>query len=435
MQYWKLTFDGSKFDLEPAKDSLGALARDRATEEQVETILSHWGHVLLPGAPVQIISRQSTIMVTADLAGLDAFGRLHLFEIKSGSPVTAGPEELHQALSYMINRTTTEHGLKEALAATIWYGRRSMAAQLGGLVARSHLGTTRGDDVPGDARYPVRAAGLLDRAAREATARIKRPVTRELLEGLAGQEMRRRFGVDHDGPLDDVDRLWEQFRAEQLGARWAFSDTSVVWLIAPSVEPALKVAEPLLARGIDLRFVELDVRELKPGRSWSIAIGFPAGTPWVGPERIQTALRSAADAHSNRHKDRLGPSARISCGHRAFSAHGGNIGWNGLAAAALVQLAFHSDHATWKWYSHWWTEGQALQYRKKMNAIRGHLLGKCARKLPWDPAQADGGAAFQTALADLLDTAWGRIVEIGAADADPWAVFKAADGADGADNQ
>jgi hypothetical protein len=421
-----LSFDGQGFELRPDTQMRG-LAANRATEEQIETILSRWNHELLPGEPVHVIGRQGTISTVADLTCLDRFGRLHLVELKSTNPITAGDQELFQLVSYMVNRVTTEDQLIETFAQTIWYGHRSIAAGLGGLISRLHLGTTRGDDIGGDARHPERSEGLLTKAARLASERIGAEVSPALLMSLGASEMRRRFGLVHDGPLDNVGGHWTAFREKFLGADFELGGECVVWLMAPSVQPALTAARPLLERHVDLRLATLDVREVEPGRSWSINLGFPGGTPWVAVDRFEGALKAVAEAHRREFSELGSPEGLVrvkQSAHRTAKLPEGLVGWSGLAGPAEIQFKRVPDGVQWDWYSHWWTEGQALPFRDTVNGT-GKILKRSdvPAVLPWSDEADNGGPEFQRLAAKLLRVAWQHLVDTGASKLDRWARF------------
>jgi hypothetical protein len=250
-----------------------------------------------------------------------------------------------------------------------------------------------------------------------------------LFDSLASEEMLRRFGLDHDGPLDGVDDLWQTYRRTMLGRNWRLSGKCVVWLLAPNLKVIDGALPLLIARGVDLRLGTLDVREVMPGREWSISLDFPEGEPWVARDRLLDALLRVANRHAETlpEHDR----SRILCEQGSPSGKiggelRGEIGWNGLAGPVVVQVRISGDSASWEWYSHWWTEGEALPLREEINKI-GRLIRDAGvpTTFRWDADAEDGGRDFQTGLLTVLDAAWHHLVAIGATKLDKWATLRA----------
>ena len=415
---WLLSFDGKQFSL-ASHHGPELLTGEYVVEEHVETILAHWGDQILPGSPVQFIGRQASLMAVADLAGVDRFGNRHLLEIKARSYKTAGPGELFQLISYALDKPTSESDLIEAFARAVWYGRRSVAARLAGLIANRRVGNVRSEEIPRDARRGEREDGVLTVMASEAAIRSGLDFDRQHLEDLAGEYMRNRFGTDHDGPIDDPIPLWKAFSASKLGASWQFNGRNVIWLLAPNAEPALAAARPLIARGVDLRIGSLEVRERIPGREWSVRLRFEA-EPWVALDQQREIVRDAV----NRHISRLPLEERLRVTY-SVDAKEAFVSWGAMAGPARMDLRFHEGVLTWKWYSHWWTEGEALAVRDKINATGKQLIAAGAPKeLSFDFGTVDGQNACANALAELLDGAWNHLVAIGATKLDRWSIFR-----------
>jgi hypothetical protein len=420
-----LRWTGANFILESAGKQQG-LAAKRALEEQIETILLHWGDQLLPGEPVRMLGRQAALNAVADLSGLDESGRQHIFEIKSSNPATAGSTELYQALSYLIDRSAAEADMHRELANSVWYGERTHATYLSALIGKVQVGKSRGKDVPDDARHAERLDGKLRLALETASAKSGAPVSETAMRDLAKAEMTRLYGHAHDGPLEDVAGLWDNYRRCRFGDNWSLSGRAVMWLLAPNIHPcAIEVAKQLRdVRGIDLRLVRFDVREVVAGSSWSLAVEFPMGTPWVETDRLRAALRQAVSSHNQRF---AGSTRSPQCCAAATSPSSASASWRGLAGPAAIAFTGAGDRVTWAWYSDWWTEGQALQYRSKINGMKAGLpKAGIPTSFPWDPHSSDGGPAFQENLGRLLDKAWNQLVEMGAADIDEWGYYRAA---------
>lgn len=418
--FWRVLFDGTQFALSPAADGAG-LASNRVLEEGVETILTHWGDKLLPGAPIHFIGRESALCAEADLFGVDAFGRLHLVEVKSASQATAGQAELFQLLSYLVNRVTTEDALTELYARSLWHGQTGMARALAGLAARTRVTTSRAEDVAKGARHRERVVGALESIAQAARDRSGLATSVERWREYARAEMVRLYGVAHDGPLTDPTADWAAFLAARVALDWKPSAGCVVWLVASDTRPAFEASAPLRARGVDIRCVDLDIREVTPGREWSVVRRLHGERPWEAEDRFLGPLNKVRRAHIASHPD-AEKRAEVALRRTLKQGLCGEFEWTGLAGPALIQFTVADGGVTWGWYSHWWTEGQAVKYRAGLNEVGRRLVRQGhAVKLP----PLDDSEAFAAAATALVNDAWEHIKKIEADKLDRWATFRA----------
>lgn len=425
--FWHLSFDGSAFTLTEA-ESPPAPTQDRVVEEVAETILMLWGHVLLPGPRLRFIGREAVLCQQADVFALDPLGRLHLFEMKQKNPASVGQKELSQMISYLINRPTREEEIQSIVLESHWYGLTALAISLGGLIAGQRLGNKRAEDLKNDARYPERAAGLLRLASKLAGQRFGKPLSADALKGIASKHLERMLGCVHDSWITDPSRLWDEFKSRTLGPGWALENTApptVTWLLAPKFKDGLDNAHLLIERGIDLRFVEFDVREVRPGCEWSVTLGWPDGRRWAERDRLAGLLSEVRKRHVQRFPENA-KRVLVELNSKEEKKVG-SFGWSGLASHAQVELSLNGSQLAWKWYSHWWTEGEALKYRHKMNAVGKKLSKSHPRTFPF-PTEGDCEESLVDALTRLVDDAWLLVVATGAHKADKWARFTAPPG-------
>lgn len=419
--FWRLTFDGAVFHLAQST-SLEGTAKQRVNEECVETILAHWGNQLLPGNPLVLTGRSAVLNAHADLTSYDRSGRSHLFEIKSNSPASAGEKELAQVLSYLIRDGQAPSVHQELLTQAAWFGVRTHAAYFGSLMVGQRMGTERPKSVAKAARYPMVTSARLAPIAVQASDRSGLAVNEATLQDLGRAAMLKELGFAHDEAVSDADVLWRSFLEARLWSGWRPTRRRITWIVAPDTSRARKAAGHLLARSVDLRFVDFEAREVSPGRAWSIKVVLHDADRLVAEEVAQAAMQRALEAHSM-DSARQGQAAEIS-----WSGDKGWFGWTGLAGPAGVELERTEAGVRWAWYSHWWTEGRALSLRNEINGM-GQVLTKRGGHPAVLPAMDEGdGAAFVAALTALVDDAWLRLIEIGATSMSKYAYFEPAAG-------
>lgn len=421
---WQLEFDGERFLLEPsARADLPPTAKDqRPLEENIETLLLHWGGHLLPGMPVRILGRSPAIVRSPDLTGIDDLGRLHLFELKKDR---ANEHDLAQLLAYVINRPTRETQVDATLADTLWNGETAHAASLAAFVARKRLSNTRASGISKKARGGERLVAHLDETSRDAGSRSGLRTSPDRFRELAKREMKRLYGLVHDGPLPDTDALIGTFKSTQLPSDWLFGRTEppvVMWLIAPDVDRAADAASEYIERGIDVRCVSLDIHEVQEGREWLVGVQMvraseQEGWEWQRSDAFGGLLLAAMREHIQAHPG-AAERARLRMGDAP------SFGWQ-LARPVRVDFTLDDNSVTCKWYSHWWTEGRARLVRDRVNDVRKKLPDLGA-KIPWNPeAPADDQVNRKAAerIAAIANNAWEALYESGATGLGRWAYY------------
>jgi hypothetical protein len=247
-------------------------------------------------------------------------------------------------------------------------------------------------------------------------------VNEATLQELGRAAMVAELGFAHDEAVSDADALWRSFLEARLWSGWRPTRRRITWIVAPDTAGARKAAGHLLARSVDLRFVDFEAREVSPGRAWSIKVVLHDADRWMADEVALAAMQQALEAHSMAGA-RQGQAAEIS-----WSGNKGWFGWAGLAGPAGVELERTEAGVRWAWYSHWWTEGRALSLRNEINGV-GQSLTKRGGHPALLPAMDEGdGAVFVAALTALVDDAWLRLIEIGATSMSKYAYFEPAGG-------
>jgi len=418
--YWDLRFDGA-FTLERASRHEGT-AGQRVAEEHLETILFRWGQELLGIPDVAFLGRSSQLVGEADLLGADPIGRLHLFELKKDS---AGADALQQLIAYLVNRPTSEDDLKSVIVETLFHGSETCALRLAGLVAREKT-KTMAHDLGDDARHNERERARLEKTVKLAADRSHLPLSEAQFRQMGQDQLRGQFGEELATALPSPDEALARLTCAKFGKSWSFPKYRgpiAVWVVAPNVGGAHKAAQSLLnpkqgSQRVDTRFVSMDVREVKPGRHWSIAVD--RKHPDFDVDQLVGAAGLVMERHCASRGDALADRAFID--FRPAKGHVG-IGWR-LAGNAQLTFAVENGCVSWTFYDHWWTEGQARTVRKGVLDIKRRLKERHLASWPWK-CGADGipDAALVDAMHALVDDAWCALVETKATDVDRWGAY------------
>lgn len=417
IHYWNLCFDND-FSLEPATGQNGR-AGDRVAEEHLETILFRWGPTLLAAPEVAFLGRSSQLVTEQDLLGVDPLGRLHLFELKRDS---AGAAEFNQLLAYLVNRPTREEDLQQAIADTLFHATDTFALRLAGLVA-GELTKTMSHGQGGNARHAQRERGRLAIAAERASTKTGLALDVGTFERLAGVQIGEQFGAEFAAPVLPPETAFHRVTRAKFGDTWRFDryrGPIAVWMVAPNLRGAIEAAEPLLAagRGVDIRFVRVDVREVEPGRRWSIAVEHMSRD--VDVDQLVPAAAAALDRHVQVHGLQVNGREYLD-----FNPSSGavSLGWR-LAGDACISFWLGDGNVSWHFGDHWWTEGEARSARDEVLGIKRHLASKHPSHWPWQP-DSDGKPADElvSAMHALIDDAWRGLVAAKATDISKWAKF------------
>lgn len=130
----------------------------------------------------------------------------------------------------------------------------------------------------------------------------------------------------------------------------------VMWRVAPNTKGALRAAQPLIERGLEIRCVSMDVREVGPGKEWSIALAEPADQVqhWATADAFAQLLVEM----SNRHLEECpGASSRLHLRLRPASAPWadgrgrGDLGWD-AAGNATIEYSVRNEGIQWGFYNH-----------------------------------------------------------------------------------
>ncbi|MBU1749628.1 MAG: hypothetical protein KKA73_18245, partial [Chloroflexi bacterium] len=375
-RHWSLYFDGAEFRLEPRSDAKHVAAKNRVIEEGLATILFHWGDELLPGPRLHMLGRSIPIVREQDLLAVDDLGRIHVFELKKDSTQA---KSLFQLVSYLVQRPQND-GLwvENNVASTLWYGEQSVACKLAGLVCRERVENLK-TEAPAGARQAERLAARLRLLADIARERTGLDLSPEVFRRIAGSLLIKSYGETWAGPLQQSPaKVLEEVVRKKLSPYWRVGLTRpgiVAWMVAPNVEHALEAAQPLLDRGLEIRCVSVDAREIIPGHEWGITVDEPENHTrgWFVTDGLAHLLQQAVDQHlaacpaaADRLRLKLSnPPRRPDKPEQQKVAA---LGWR-ATGGAQIELDALPDQVQWRLYYDWWTEGQALQVRDAVHKV------------------------------------------------------------------
>jgi len=369
-----------------------------------------------------------------DLLAVDALGRIHIFELKKD---TADEQSMFQLVSYLTGRPPDdEHWVRETVAHTLWHGEQEIASRLAGLVARRSTKTLRtaksrrvaGGHVPHRERLEARLNKLTELANEQTELGLSPRTFREISRSLLEEGFGRRW----NGPLQAPREVLDEVAGRKMPPHWRLGRTEpgiVIWMVAPNIKRALRAAQPLIERGLGIRCVSMDLREVVGGREWSIEVAEPADQveDWAMADAFSRLLVEIANQHLEKCP---GAASRLTLKVRSASvpwAQGkgrGDLGWK-AAGNASIECYVRNRCIQWELYNHWWTEGQALKIRRPLLQLCDELRKEHPRTWSWspdDPADQSNRAFVQGAVA-LANAFYRGLVEIGAFDVDPWAYW------------
>jgi hypothetical protein len=432
-RYWTLRFDGYGFQLDRGSSPQPS-AKHRVIEENLETILFLWGNALLVAPNLQMLGYSGAVAREQDLLAVDELGRIHIFELKK---VTADAKAMFQLVSYLTGRPRDDElWVRQTITNTLWHGEQAIACRLAGLVARrsgEKLRTAKSRRVVGG---PVPYGELLEarlkRLTALAAARTGLGLFSEEFEEISGSLLEQGFGRTWSGPLDAPGELLDEVANSRMPRQWELGRTKpgiVIWMVAPNVVGALRAAQPLIERGLEIRCVSMDVREVDPGREWSIAIAEPLDQVknWMTADAFGRLLVEIGTQHL---QECPGAATRLHLGiEPATVAWAQGKGWAELgwraAGGASIEYSVRNDRIEWELYNHWWTHGQALKTRAPLLRLCASLRKKHPRAWSWaaDDAEHESTRQFVEGAVALSNAFYRGLVEIGAFEVDPWAYW------------
>lgn len=434
---WTLQFDGRRFRLEPGASSPPG-ARYRVIEESLETILFLWGNQLLVAPKLQMLGYSGAVTREQDLLAVDELGRIHIFELKKD---TADEEAMFQLVSYVTGRPRDdEHWVRETVAHTLWYGDQAIACRLAGLVARTWTKTLRtsksrrvaGEPVPEGERLQAKLEVLTELSNK----RVGLGLSPDAYQDIARSLLRRGFGRAWHGPLEAPGGVLDEVAKSKMPPQWQLGRTDpgiVIWMVAPNIDRALRAAQPLMQRGLEIRCVSLDVREVVPGREWRVAVAEPARhvQNWAVADAFAQLLVEAASKHTDEYPgagSRLRLRLRPASMPWAAEKGRGDLGWK-AAGEASIEFSVLGDRIRWELYNHWWTDGQALKIRGPLLQLCKDLRREHPRTWAWSPHDpgAESNQRFVEGAAAVANAFYQGLLRIGAFDVDPWAYWMPGD--------
>lgn len=244
------------------------------------------------------------------------------------------------------------------------------------------------------------------------------------------------FGRTWNGPLDTPREVLDQVTRATMSRHWELGRTKpaiVIWLVAPNVGSALRAAQPLIERGLEIRCVSMDVREVVPGREWSIGMAEPADQARnsVLADAFGDLLIQIADRHL---EESPAAASRLYLGLEPASISWvDDIGWAELgwraAGGASVFYGVRNDRIECELHNHSWTDGQAWKMREPLLRLCRELRKQHPRVWPWsadDPAHA-ANQRFVEGAVRLVNAFCQGLQEIGAFDVEPWGYWMPSD--------
>lgn len=421
-QHWALYFDETGFRLEPHSNGTRAPAKNRIIEEGLETILFHWGNELLPSPRLHMLGCSSPIVPEQDLLGVDELGRIHIFELKKDS---ARAESMFQLISYLMGRPQDDaQWLKRTIVDTLWYGEQNTACRLAGLVARKQVKTLSTEKSRGT--YGERLENKLEKLTQLASQRTGLDLTPDLFRKIAEPLLNKEFGGPWRAPLEDPTHVLDRFAGRKLPSHWKVGRTKphiIIWMVAPRIRGALEAVQPLINRGLEMRCVSVDAREVIPGREWSITVMVDApedyACNWLIADRFSHLLRLVLD----RHWEQCPRAAdRVSLTFRTGSDETADLQWRDVGRES-VRLIFSVGQDRIECYpkDEWWTEGRALGIRDEVHKVTRRMR-KRPRSWPWSPQDPEGAynREFVEGAARLASDYLRDLEEIGAFRVNDW---------------
>ena len=430
---WTLRFDGTGFKLEASVEPQRPSTKRRVIEENLETILFHWANELLPAPRLQMLGCSEAIVREQDLLAVDGLGRIHIFELKKD---TADAQSMFQLVSYLVGRPRDdEHWVRKDIARTLWYGEQADACRLAGLVARhsaEKLRTDKSRRVAGLVPHVERLDARLDKLTQLASRRTGLNLTPGTFRSIARSLLEQGFGGQWNGPVEEPAQVLHRVVETRLSPHWQLGTTKagiIIWTIAPNIQGALKAAEPLIERYLEVRCVSVDVREVVPGIEWSIAVAVPEdhAENWAMADMFARLLVEIVDRHLEecpRASSRLYRGLQPASISWVTGKGWAELGWRAAGGSSVI-FGVRNDHVELDLFNHGWTDGQAVAMREPILRLCKRLRKVHASSLPWSPQDPEAACnlEFVESAVHLVNGYWQGLQEVGAFEVDRWAYW------------
>jgi len=433
-RYWTLRFDGTGFKLTECAQTAQAAVRHRVLEENLETILFHWGHELLPAPRLQILGWSGALEREPDLLAVDELGRIHIFELKKDR---ADEDALFQLVSYLTGRPRDdEQWVRRTIAHTLWYGEQVHACRLAALVARQTVEKLRTEKSRKVAGRPVlyidRLEAKLERLTQLTGDRTRMALTPATFLDNARLLLEQETGGSWQGPLKAPAAVLDEVAHVKLPRHWQIGRTKpgvVIWMIAPDVSAAASAAQPLIDRGLEIRCLSVDVREVTPGIEWNVAVAAPddQSRNWSMADACAKMLARITDRHLAECPE---AASRLYLGLQPASVSWvtgqgwAELGWRAAGGASVI-FSVRQERVELSLFNHNWTDGLALAMRQPILRACKRIRQEHPSSWPWshEEPNADCNLEFIEAAVQLVNAFWRDLEGIGAFDVDRWAYW------------